>query len=174
MHVMNSSLSKSLIVDVRTPAEHREAHVPGSVNIPLGDLPGRAAELRQLAGERSILLACRTGHRALVAQASLRDGEDLSCEVLEGGIEAWETAGGALLRGKGGVSLERQVRIIAGSLVVVGAVLGIAVNQWFILLSAGVGGGLVFAGLTDTCAMGLLLAKLPYNRGPAQPTAPEG
>jgi hypothetical protein len=84
--------------------------------------------------------------------------------VLDGGVNGWVAAGFPVVRGPGKLSLERQVRIAAGALAAVGGILGAFVNPLFGLLAAFVGGGLVFAGLTDTCGMAMLLAKLPYNR----------
>ncbi|MBO0696981.1 MAG: DUF2892 domain-containing protein, partial [Zavarzinella sp.] len=83
---------------------------------------------------------------------------------VEGGTAAWAAAGLPVVRGRKAVSLERQVRIAAGLLVVLGAVLGWLVHPAFVGLSAFVGAGLVFAGVTDTCGMGMLLARMPWNR----------
>jgi rhodanese-related sulfurtransferase len=83
---------------------------------------------------------------------------------VDGGTQAWEAAGLPIVRGQKTISLERQVRIAAGSLVVLGAVLGYFVHPYFIGLSAFVGAGLVFAGVTDTCGMGMLLARMPWNK----------
>jgi hypothetical protein len=84
--------------------------------------------------------------------------------VLEGGIVAWQDAGRAVVEGKAHMSLERQVRIAAGALACLGGVLAVTVSRWFGLLPAFVGGGLVYAGVTDRCGMAMVLAKLPYNR----------
>ena len=83
---------------------------------------------------------------------------------VEGGTLAWEAAGLPVARGKKTISLERQVRIAAGFLVLTGAVLGYLVNPNFIGISAFVGAGLMFAGITDTCGMGMMLAKMPWNQ----------
>jgi len=89
---------------------------------------------------------------------------------VEGGTQAWDQAGLPVVRGKKTISLERQVRIAAGTLVLVGSLLGAFVSPWWIGLAAFVGAGLVFAGITDTCGMGLLLARMPWNQaGAAQP-----
>ena len=83
---------------------------------------------------------------------------------VQGGTAAWEQAGLPVVRGKKAVSLERQVRIVAGFLALTGALLGFFVNIHFIWLSAFIGAGLMFAGITDTCGMGMMLAKMPWNR----------
>ncbi len=153
-----------LLVDVRTPGEFRGAHIEGSRNVPLGGLGAQVARLGELAQGRTVALVCRTGQRAREALATLRaSGIEAAC-VLEGGVVAWEAAGLPLERGEAGMSLERQVRIAAGTLVVLGVGLGFFVHTGFLGLAAFVGAGLVFAGLTDTCGMGLLLARMPWNR----------
>ena len=154
------------VLDVRTPAEFQEAHVPGSTNIPLGDLRRRAREILERAAAQQITLVCRTGRRAESAHEQLQ-GEGLSdLHVLEGGIASWLQAGLPVNRGRKAVSLERQVRIAAGMLVVLGVLLGFLLHQGFFGLSAFVGAGLAFAGITDTCGMAMILAKMPWNRAP--------
>lgn len=152
----------ALLLDVRTPAEFAEAHIEGSVLHPLGDLDAAAvAELAR--GRDACVLICRSGTRA--AQAAQRlGGRGLpALGILEGGVQAWESAGLPLERGAKTMSLERQVRIAAGALVFVGAVLGYFVNPAWIALAGFVGAGLVFAGITDTCGMGMLIARMPWN-----------
>ena len=87
-----------------------------------------------------------------------------NCHLLEGGIHAWKAAGHPVVQGRRGISLEGQVRMVAGVLIVIGVILGVAVNPWFLVLPAGVGAGLFHAGYTDSCLMGLALAKLSFNR----------
>lgn len=152
----------ALLVDVRTPAEFEEAHIQGSVLQPLSDM--RIETLGQLAkGKDACVLICRTGKRASQAAEKLAAGGLPPLGILEGGVQAWEAAGLPLERGAKTMSLERQVRIAAGALVFTGAVLGYFVNPAWMALSGFVGAGLVFAGLTDTCGMGMLLARMPWN-----------
>lgn len=166
-----SATGASSLIDVRTAVEVRAEHVPGSTVIPLDDVASRVDEIRALAPPR--LLLCRTGRRAESARQQLaRLGVEDVC-VVEGGIAAWSAAGGQTVRSDSGMSLERQVRIAAGLLIVIGSTLGFAVHPSLHLLSTFVGAGLVFAGATDRCGMALLLANLPWNRGvaaAAQPT----
>ena len=153
-----------VLLDVRTPAEFREAHIPGSVNLPLGDLPRDCAELRERFDGKRVTVVCDTGRRAEQASLLLCT-EGLDCvEVLPGGVEAWRAAGRELDRGAQGVSVERQVRITAGALVILGVALGLAVHPAFLGLAAFVGAGLVFAGVTDTCGMAAVLVRMPWNR----------
>jgi glyoxylase-like metal-dependent hydrolase (beta-lactamase superfamily II) len=146
------------VVDVRTPAEYRSVHLDPSVSLPLDEIGRRRGELPH---DRELVLVCRTGARARLAAEQLTD---LRARVLEGGIAAWQEAGHPVVIGKAHMSLERQVRIIAGAMACAGGVLAVAVSPWFGLLPAFVGAGLVYAGVTDRCGMAMVLAKLPYNR----------
>jgi glyoxylase-like metal-dependent hydrolase (beta-lactamase superfamily II)/rhodanese-related sulfurtransferase len=147
-----------LVVDVRMPAEYRSVHLDPSVSLPLDEIGRRRAELPR---DRELVLVCRTGARARLAAAELTE---LRTRVLEGGLAAWQEAGHPVVEGKAHMSLERQVRIMAGAMACAGGVLAVALNPWFGVLPAFVGAGLVYAGVTDRCGMAMLLAKLPYNR----------
>jgi rhodanese-related sulfurtransferase len=153
--------SDSLLLDVRTPMEFAEAHIAGSVLHPLSNLD--LNEIRKLAvGKNACVLICRSGKRANMAAEKLMASGLPNLSVLEGGVLGWDAARLPLIRGTKVISLERQVRIGAGSLVFIGAALGLVNPNW-IALSAFVGAGLVFAGVTDTCAMAMLLARMPWN-----------
>lgn len=153
------------LIDVRTPLEFREVHVEFARNVPLDSLdPQNVMQSRQGATSEPLYVICRSGNRAGKAcEKFVAQGFDNVVNV-EGGTLAWDAAGLPVKRGKTAVSLERQVRIAAGSLVLLGALLGYFVHPYFIFLSAFVGAGLVFAGVTDTCGMGMMLAKMPWNR----------
>ncbi len=153
------------MVDVRLPAEYRSVHLEPSVSIPLDDLAQRRGELPR---ERELVLVCRTGTRARLAAAQLTG---YRTRVLEGGLVAWQQAGHPVVEGKAHMSLERQVRVAAGALALIGGVAAVTVSRWFGLLPAFVGAGLVYAGLTDRCGMAMVLGKLPYNRVSADETA---
>ena len=151
---------KLQLLDVRTAVEHAEVHVPGVELVPLDQLKPEA-----ISTDAPVYILCRSGKRATQAAETLEAARRGECTVVEGGTLAWIEAGLPVNRGTTKViSLERQVRIAAGSLVVLGVLLGYFVHHSFIWLSAFVGAGLVFAGVTDTCGMGLLLAKAPWNR----------
>ncbi|MDD5201162.1 MAG: rhodanese-like domain-containing protein [Terrimicrobiaceae bacterium] len=154
------------VLDVRTPAEFAEAHVPQARNIPLGEL--RPDALDQSKNE-PVYLLCHSGGRATRAAEQLARAGYAQLLVVEGGTQSWIAAGLPVTRGAVKViSLERQVRIAAGSLVLLGVLLGWLVNPAFFGIAGFVGAGLVVAGITDFCGMGLLLAKLPWNtRKPA-------
>jgi len=150
------------LIDVRTPVEHAEVHIDGARLVPLDALNPR--EFATPCEGEPLYVICRSGSRAAKACEKLRAaGLDNVCSV-EGGILAWEKAGLPVVRNRKVISLERQVRIAAGMLVVLGILIGSLVHPGFLALSAFVGAGLVFAGVTDTCGMGLLLAKMPWNR----------
>ena len=149
------------LIDVRTPTEFREFHVQGAENVPLDRLDAKQASADASPG--SIYVVCRSGGRSRQACEKLRAAGVDAIDV-EGGSLACEQAGLPIVRGKKAISLERQVRIAAGSLVVLGVSLGAFVSPWFLILAGFVGAGLVFAGVTDTCGMGLLLAKMPWNQ----------
>lgn len=153
-----------ILIDVRTPGEFREAHVPASSNVPLADLDRFQSELADAASHGEIVLVCRTGRRAEMARERLAGAGITAASVLAGGLDAWSAEGREVTRGKAGMSIERQVRVAAGSLVLVGLALGFTVDPNWHWLSGFVGGGLVFAGLTDTCGMAMALGLLPFNR----------
>ena len=155
---MRGASEAPLIVDVRLPVEYRAVHLEPSVSLPLDEIARRRDELPR---ERDLVLVCRTGARARLAAAELAG---FRTRVLEGGIVAWQEAGHPVVEGKAHMSLERQVRIAAGTLAGLGGVLAVTVSPWLGLLPTFVGAGLVYSGLTDRCGMAMLLAKLPYNR----------
>jgi rhodanese-related sulfurtransferase len=153
------------ILDVRTPAEFETSHIDGSVNVPLDVLTDHSPKVAQrLDQSRDIVLVCRSGQRAAQAQQRLqREGVDAG-RVLENGLTDWEKQGFEVERGVQRWDLERQVRLVAGSIVLSAIVGSVAVPRlkW---LAAAVGGGLTYAAISNTCAMGTALSKLPYNRG---------
>ena len=150
------------VLDVRTPAEFETAHIPGSYNVPLDNLREHRAELRAHLDE-DVVLVCRTGGRAEQAEKALAEVGLPGLRVLEGGMVAWESNGAPVNRGKQTWELERQVRLVAGS-IVLSSVLGSIVVPELKWVAGGIGAGLTFAALSNTCAMGMLLAKMPWNR----------
>lgn len=153
------------IIDVRTPVEFQEIHLAQARNIPLDQLDPQAI-IREQSGdsEQPLYLVCRSGSRGRQACEKILQAGYANVVNIDGGTLACVEAGLPVVRGKKAISLERQVRIAAGSLVVLGAALAWFVNPAFVALSAFVGAGLVFAGVTDTCGMGMLLARMPWNQ----------
>lgn len=150
------------IVDVRTPAEYASQHLPGSHNLPLGQV--QASDLARAAGEQdTVYLMCRTQRRSAMVGEAMAGQLQCKLVIVEGGISAVPES--LLKKGeKNVIPLERQVRIAAGLLVMAGVLAGYAVAPGFFALSGFVGAGLVFAGITDTCPMGMLIARMPWNR----------
>lgn len=168
-HQLNERLQqgeKLPLLDVRTPAEHAEIHVPGVHLAQLDRLDAtQLASKDGFAKDHPLYILCRTGNRAKQAAEKLEKSGYTQCHVVEGGTLAWAESGLPVNRGTSKVmSLERQVRIAAGAIVVIGALLAQFVHPVFIWLSGFVGAGLMFAGITDTCAMGMLISKLPWNQ----------
>ncbi|MBB4817471.1 rhodanese-related sulfurtransferase [Pseudomonas alcaligenes] len=155
------------LVDVRSPAEYRAGHIAGAHNEPLGNLdPVRLAERLRGEGLNSgdeLYLICQKGQRA--RQAAERLSALLpGVQVIEGGTDACLACGMPREGSGGGLELQRQVQISAGSLVLLGVVLGTWVHPGWYLLCGFVGAGLTFAGLSGTCGLALVLARMPWNR----------
>lgn len=153
------------LIDVRMPAEYREVHAEGAKNHPLDVLDPKAiATARNGRSAEPLYVICKSGNRSTKAVQKFLDAGIENVVNVAGGTAAWDAAGLPVRRGQKAISLDRQVRIAAGSLVFAGAALGYFVHPYFIGLSAFVGAGLVFAGITDTCGMGMMIAKMPWNR----------
>lgn len=152
------------LIDVRTPVEFREVHVETARNVPLDQLDVAALmQSRNGSANEPLYVICRSGGRGQQACEKFYKAGFSNVINIEGGTLACVEAGLPVVRGKKAISLERQVRIAAGSLVLLGVALSYF-HPAFIGLSAFVGAGLVFAGITDTCGMGMILARMPWNR----------
>ena len=153
------------VLDVRTPGEFETAHISGAYNVPLDLLREHRDEIIKHLDE-DVVLVCRSGQRASQAEETLRHAGLTNVHILDGGIAAWESQGFAVNRGPQRWDLERQVRLVAGS-IVLSAILGSVAAPKLKWVAGAIGGGLTFAALSNTCAMGMMLSKLPYNRGAA-------
>jgi rhodanese-related sulfurtransferase len=150
------------LVDVREYAESAGGRVSGAKLLPLGELEKRQTELDHT---KPVYVMCRTGRRSGEAQKKLKALGFTNVINVAGGFEAWKKENLPFERDENASwSLERQVRFVAGLLVLTGVLLSIFVHPYFIGLSGFVGAGLTFAGATDWCGMGLLLAKMPWNK----------
>lgn len=151
------------LIDVRTPAEFETVHIPGAYNVPLDLLREHRDEIAKHLDE-NVVLICKSGLRAAQADETLRRAGLTNVHVLDGGMTAWESKGFTVKRGTERWDLERQVRLIAGLIVAVSVLVGAFVPgvQW---IAFAIGAGLTVAALTNTCAMGMMLSRLPYNRG---------
>jgi rhodanese-related sulfurtransferase len=153
------------LVDVRNPSEYAAGHVPGAINIPMDQIEAR---LDDLSARGPVALVCQSGKRAGITCELIADHHP-ELYVLEGGTSAWMAKGNPVVRStRTRWSLDRQVRLGAGIMVLTGVILGTTVNSGWLFLSGFVGAGLTFAGLTDICGMAAVLAKMPWNK-PAAP-----
>ncbi len=150
------------ILDVRTPGEFETAHIAGAYNVPLDLLREHRDEIRAHLDDQ-VVLVCRSGQRAAQAEESLRHAGLANVRILDGGMTAWEANGLSVNRGTQRWELERQVRLVAGAIVAVSILASILVPglKW---VAFAIGAGLTVTALTNTCLMGMMLAKLPYNR----------
>jgi rhodanese-related sulfurtransferase len=153
------------LLDVRTSGEFQGAHIEGAYNVPLDQLGEHVGELAHL--HHPIVVVCQSGARASKAMERLAAAGKVNLRLLAGGMNAWQAAGREVMRPAAEKwSLERQVRLVAGSIVLASILVSVVVPSARYVAGA-VGAGLTFAALTNTCAMGAVLSKLPYNRGAA-------
>jgi rhodanese-related sulfurtransferase len=153
------------LIDVRTPAEFRAVHLSFARPVPLERLdPAGFSRSRNGSSGQPLYVICQSGGRGAKACAALAAAGCDQVVNVEGGTEAWVAADLPVVRGKSTISLERQVRIAAGLLVLVGSVLGYFVHPYFMAVPAFVGAGLAFAGITNTCGMAMMLARMPWNQ----------
>lgn len=148
----------AVLVDIREPDERARAHVPGARSMPL-------ARLETIADAPAVIWHCRSGMRTEANAAALAQSSGADAYFLEGGLDAWRNAGLPVVENRSApLEIMRQVQITAGLLVLAGVILGFAVAPAFFGLSAFVGAGLTFAGISGWCGMARLLAMMPWNR----------
>ncbi|MFK3728824.1 rhodanese-like domain-containing protein [Streptomyces sp. NPDC088090] len=167
-------LGELTVVDVRTPGEFSTGHLPDARNVPVDRLASSVPELRQAAERAPLLVVCASGGRSDRAVGELA-AHGIAASGLTGGTRAWVAAGYRLHRPAGPVravwAMERQVRLAAGGIVLLGVLLGLLVHPAFPLLSGAIGAGLVLSAVTDTCGLAALLGRLPVNRRGARARA---
>ncbi|WP_134772633.1 rhodanese-like domain-containing protein [Ornithinimicrobium flavum] len=159
-----------IILDVRSAAEFESLHIRGSYNVPLQLLAEHTEEVAQRVGRR-VVLVCHSGVRAEQARLRLHEVGMDSAVVLDGGAPAYAAAGGDVVRGEQRWAMDRQVRMVAGTLVTTGLLAGELVSPRLRLVAGAVGAGLAFSAATNTCAMGAALARMPWNQGAQDPEA---
>jgi rhodanese-related sulfurtransferase len=164
LHDLKQSASGIELIDGRTPVEFREVHVTFARNVPLDRLDAAEVTAGRKDSTQPLYVICRSGARGKQACEKLHAAGFTNVVNVEGGTQAWDQAGLPVVRGQKAMSLERQVRIAAGMLVFIGSLLGAFVHPYWIGLPAFVGAGLVFAGITDTCGMGMIIARMPWNQ----------
>lgn len=153
--------NNEILIDVRSPAEFESIHIQGSHNIPLEEFKEHAKEISNI--NKKIVLICRTGNRAKTALEQIQCKGCKEARILEGGITSCKE-NYKFIKGKQKWDIERQVRFIAGLIVLLSVLLGYVISPYFYFLSGAIGLGLVIASLTNSCLMGMLLMKLPYNK----------
>lgn len=152
------------LIDVRTPLEFGEVSAEMARNIPLDQLDPHAV-MKTRNANQPVYCICKSGSRGGKAQQKFAEAGFPNVINVTGGTEAWVAAGMPVNRGQKVMSLERQVRIAAGFIVFLGAAAALATgNVYFAGIPAFVGAGLMFAGITDSCMMGMLIAKMPWNQ----------
>lgn len=159
-----------VVIDVRSAAEFESLHIRGSYNVPLPLLSEHTADLAARLGER-VVLVCQSGVRAEQARQKLSTAGVDTAYVLTGGAPGFANAGGDVVRGAQRWDLERQVRMVAGSLVLTGLVGGKFVSPKLRTLAGVIGTGLTFSAATNSCAMGKALSAMPWNKTANEPTA---
>ena len=149
------------VIDVRSPAEYQQGHIPQASNIPMELVESRLDDLSQ---HHPVVLVCHSGRRACFTESWLNAHHD-QVTVLEGGTQAWADSQLPIVGSVTNAwSLERQVRLTAGFIVLVATLLAVSVQPNWVYVAMFVGAGLTFAGLTNTCGMAMILAKAPWNR----------
>ena len=156
-------VNQSTVIDVRTPAEFKAAHVNGAQLHPLDSLDP-VAFCKAHGTDEPVYLLCQSGKRASMAADRLIQAGHKNIIVVEGGTAAAIEHGLDIAYGKGAISIERQVRIAAGLLVLAGTLAGAFIHPALLIVPGFVGAGLAFAGITDTCGMAMALAKCPWNQ----------
>lgn len=157
-----AAMSSKTLVDVRSPIEYEVEHIDGAINIPLDKLETRITEVPR---QGDLVVICRSGKRAERGAYTLA-GQGYNPKVLSGGMLAWREAKLPVVEGKKMLPIERQIQLVVGLGVLTGVLLGVFVDRWFLLIPAFFGAGLTFAGLSGTCALGILLSKAPWNQLP--------
>jgi rhodanese-related sulfurtransferase len=162
-------LHELTVIDVRTPGEYAGGHIPGALNIPVDQLDRALPDIRSAAEKGEVLVVCASGARSENACRMLAES-GIRTATLAGGTSAWAAQGEDLdhptvcSTSKATWAMERQVRLTAGAVVLLGLLLGLVVHPAFQLLSAGIAAGLIYSALTNTCGMAAMLGKLPWNR----------
>lgn len=174
VHEINEMLEtggECQVIDVREFSEFNSERIADAQLMPLSNFEKHADEIDH---SKPVYLMCRSGNRATQAAMKLASKGFTDIHVVKGGMTAWAGADLPIIKGESKVwSLERQVRFTAGLLVLAGVVLGFLLTPYLFILSGFVGAGLVFAAVTDTCGMAMVLAKMPWNQGPVACDAPQ-
>lgn len=160
--------TRATVIDVRSPAEYQSGHIPGARLIPVDDLNTRdladLVDSAEINANNPLYITCHAGKRAEKAAQMLREAGLEHLALVEGGTEAWQKAGLPINRCDTALSLERQVQIAVGSLLILKVLFGFTVHELFFVAGAAIGAGLIAAGITRWCGMAQLMARMPWNR----------
>lgn len=161
--LLNSGLSeREILIDVRSPGEYRSGTIPGAVNMPLSEIDDH---LEELSSYDTVYVHCQSGNRSSQACVTLHELEGVDIVDVEGGLNAWQEAGFEVQKSKGaGISIIRQVHLVAATLGLIGMFFGYFVASWMFLLTVLVLFGLMVSGLTGFCGMATLLSRAPWNK----------
>lgn len=173
VHSLRTQGQHVRLIDVRTPAEFEEVHAVDAIPAPLDRLdPARLSIELGIGKDDPVYMICKMGGRSRKACDQFSNAGFSNVINVDGGTDAWVAANLPVVRGEHkAFAINRQVQILAGSLVLLGVLLSL-VSPWFLSLSAFIGAGLVFSGVTDTCGMGTVLAKMPWNQAPKSKVDP--
>ena len=174
VHEINELLGggECQVIDVREFSEFDSERIASALFMPLSNFEKHLDEIDH---SKPVYLMCRSGNRAKQAAEKLINKGFTDIHVIEGGMAAWSGANLPVVKGASKVwSLERQVRFTAGLFVLAGVLLSVFVSPYLILMSGFVGAGLLFSAVTDTCGMGMFLARMPWNKAPAACETPVG
>lgn len=152
-----------VLIDVRTAVAFETVHIPGSLNVPLDEFEAAVAGVLSKTPGRPVLI-CHSGNRATKAQQELEQLNITGSTVLSGGVTAYANAGGTVVRGAQRWAMDRQMRLTAGSLVLMGLLGARFISPKFAYLSAGIGGGLAYSAVRDSCPMISVLSTMPWNK----------
>ena len=158
------------VIDVRSASEYSSVHIHGSYNVPLPLLAEHGEEFAsRLPGQ--VVLICQSGNRARQANDRLESVgvHPDTVTVLDGGIAAFEAAGGDVVHGNGPWAMDRQVRMAAGSIVLAGVAASKLLSPKFVYLAGAIGAGLTYSAASNSCAMGAILSTMPWNRTADEP-----
>jgi len=168
LHTLRTNGKEINLIDVRTPDEYRTGHALGAKLVPLDELDPEVltSDLQQsgVGHEEPLYITCQAGFRAQQAAERLVSAGYRNLVLIEGGTEAWEKAGLPMQRSGNVISLERQVQIAIGVLLVLKVFFGFTVHELFFAAIPLIGAGLILSGTTRWCGMARLVAMLPWNR----------
>jgi len=151
------------VIDVRTPGEYKSIHIEGAVNYPLDQIKLSVMDEHFKDGE-TVFVICSSGNRSTMACKKLAQINKIKVVNIKGGTQAWHEKGYPVIEGRGSIAIDRQVQIVSGSVIFISALLGLIIHKNYLYITLFVGGGLIFAGVSNTCYLTRILGLMPWNR----------